>query len=270
MRLILLCLAALAGGCHSKATHDRLANGEELTLNDSGAVVDAAPRPATPAAKAGSLESNDALLTSSLKWSAEVAAVPLLLASIKADFARQQADLRKSATKDRKSAKSDGRDFHPYEQSRDYRTAGRSSALLSLAEDWYEYTGGAHPNHGTSGLLWDRAAKRQVKPIALFARPANRDARLRAPYCAALEAERKKRRGNEPDTFFSDCPKLDDLALVPTDKSGGGRFDTILLHADPYVAGPYAEGDYDIELPVTAALIAALKPEWRASFAAGR
>jgi hypothetical protein len=40
----------------------------------------------------------------------------------------------------------------------------------------------------------------------------------------------------------------------------------ITFHADPYVAGPYAEGDYDIDLPVTTAVIEAIKPEYRSSF----
>ena len=40
--------------------------------------------------------------------------------------------------------------------------------------------------------------------------------------------------------------------------------------ADPYVAGSYAEGRYEIRLPVTAAFVAALKPEYRASFEAQR
>jgi len=38
------------------------------------------------------------------------------------------------------------------------------------------------------------------------------------------------------------------------------------LIADPYVAGPYAEGNYTVDLAVTSAVIAALKPEYRASF----
>ncbi len=46
--------------------------------------------------------------------------------------------------------------------------------------------------------------------------------------------------------------------------------DEITFHADPYVAGPYAEGDYDIALPVTQAVIEALKPAYRSSFEAQR
>ena len=97
---------------------------------------------------------------------------------------------------------------------------------------------------------------------------------LRDPYCRALAAERKKRRGgdNEPSPVpeFDACPKLSELALIPADSSHRGRFDTIHLIAAPYTAGPYSEGDYDIALPVTGRLVAALKPEYRDSFAAQR
>ena len=47
-------------------------------------------------------------------------------------------------------------------------------------------------------------------------------------------------------------------------------FDRIGFLIGPYAAGPYAEGSYDVTLPVTPAVIAAVKPEFRTAFAAGR
>jgi hypothetical protein len=41
-----------------------------------------------------------------------------------------------------------------------------------------------------------------------------------------------------------------------------------LIVASPYVAGPYAEGEYEIELSVTPDLLAALKDEYRGDFEA--
>ncbi|HYC94265.1 MAG TPA: hypothetical protein VEB39_01045 [Sphingomicrobium sp.] len=66
--------------------------------------------------------------------------------------------------------------------------------------------------------------------------------------------------------MFDECPSLDEIAIIPTDDKGNGRFEILVLVASPYVAGPYAEGSYDIELKVTPELIAALKTEYRASF----
>ena len=52
------------------------------------------------------------------------------------------------------------------------------------------------------------------------------------------------------------------------DSNKDGKFDRLLLVASPYVAGPWVEGSYEIELPLTADLIAALKSEYRPSFTA--
>ena len=44
------------------------------------------------------------------------------------------------------------------------------------------------------------------------------------------------------------------------------RFESLVLIASPYVAGPWVEGSYEINLPVTADLITALKSEYQGSF----
>jgi hypothetical protein len=97
---------------------------------------------------------------------------------------------------------------------------------------------------------------------------------LRQPYCKALDAERNKRRGPDytPGSIaeFDSCPKLLDLALIPSSSVDGGKFDQIHLIAAPYQVGSYAEGEFDIALPVSARLIAAMKPRYRASFSAQR
>jgi hypothetical protein len=129
--------------------------------------------------------------------------------------------------------------------------------------------------HGTKGLLWDRSAGREIGFADLFTGGAAAIDRLfRASYCAALGKARAEKRGSaeEPaakDDPFSQCPKFADLAVIPSGKAGQPMRE-ITFHADPYVAGPYAEGDYAITLPVTADGIAALKPAYRSSFEAQR
>ena len=149
-----------------------------------------------------------------------------------------------------------------------YDTAGQSTRLLSLKVDVGSYTGGAHGNHGVGSLLWDRQAQREIKDSGLFADPANRDRLLTQRWCDALNKAREAKRG-EPvggGGLFDDCPKLDDIAVIPTDKNGNGRFELLTLVASPYVAGPWVEGDYEIELAVTPDLIAGLKSEYRDGF----
>ena len=68
--------------------------------------------------------------------------------------------------------------------------------------------------------------------------------------------------------MFDDCPALDEIAVIPVDSNADGRFDRLLLAASPYVAGPWVEGAYEVELDVTPDLVAGLKAEYRPSFAA--
>jgi hypothetical protein len=89
----------------------------------------------------------------------------------------------------------------------------------------------------------------------------------RAAYCKALDAERAQRReGEKLDGDFGACPKYAELKIAPFDNDGDGRFDRFHFVAEEYVAGPYVAGPYETPLPVTAELIAALKPEYRGSF----
>ena len=68
------------------------------------------------------------------------------------------------------------------------------------------------------------------------------------------------------DGDFALCPKFRELAIAPIDSNGNGRFEEIAFVASPYVAGPYVEGAYEVRVPVTARLIAAIEPAYRTSF----
>src|SRR5262249_49739795 len=44
----------------------------------------------------------------------------------------------------------------PYSFSRVYRLRAAAGKYVSVIADEYEFTGGAHPNHGSKTFLWDR------------------------------------------------------------------------------------------------------------------
>jgi hypothetical protein len=117
-------------------------------------------------------------------------------------------------------------------------------------------------------LLWDLSLGREIRIEDQFIRASSFAALTRVPYCAALAKEQLKRREGEKLDLpeFNECPKYSDLAIAPVDKDKDGRFDTIAFMASPYVAGPYAEGEYENELPVTRQLLAAMRPAYRASY----
>ena len=241
---------------------------------DSGAGTTPAnaPQAARPTPAAFVKDDNNDLVEFHYGWSKEAAAEPKLVETLKADMDKLWADIRSSANADRDERKKRGFEFHAYTSSTDYQTSGESGRLLSLRADHSEYTGGAHSNSMTSLLLWDRGTERAIKFGDLFTAPENRDRLLTQRWCDALNVEREKKRGAPVggDGIFDECPKLDDIAIIPTDKDGNGKFEWLVLVASPYVAGPYVEGNYEVDLAVTPDLIAALGESYHNSFEAGQ
>jgi hypothetical protein len=75
-----------------------------------------------------------------------------------------------------------------------------------------------------------------------------------------------ERRGT--DESATECPaaKEQPITLRP---GADQRFDSFYALLNPYVAGSWAEGPYDFAFPVTAELIALIKPEYRDAFVVG-
>ena len=65
--------------------------------------------------------------------------------------------------------------------------------------------------------------------------------------------------------MFDECIKPSEQTVI-LGSSNGRTFDKVGVLAGPYAAGPYAEGDYEFTLPVTPALLKAVKPEYRGAF----
>ena len=156
-----------------------------------------------------------------------------------------------------------------YQSTITYELNGRSDRLLSLSGGHWEFTGGAHGNGNSISLLWDRVRNREVTIPQLFARPT--EYALLAPrYCEELKKARIEQRGGNGELKtipqFDECPKFSDLTIELVDDDKNHRFETLRFTADQYVAGPYSEGPYIVDLPVTRRLTAAIKPEYRASF----
>lgn len=227
-----------------------------------------AAKPTAPAAQAFVFDDKNELIEFHFAWSAEAAATPQLVDRFRKEMDKAKSELIAGARDDKAMRDKEGYYFNGHTSSTDYKTAGQSGRLLSLYADIAAYTGGAHGNYGTSELLWDRQTAKELAFADLFTAAANMDRLLTQPWCDALNKAREEKRG-EPvggGGMFDECPPLGDIAIIPADKDGNGRFDRLQLIADPYVAGPYAEGDYEVELPVTAALVAAIRSDYRESF----
>lgn len=221
-----------------------------------------------PPAKPVSVEVNDDLIEFEYSWPAEAAAIPELEQRFRREMSKAKTELVASARQDKAMRDKLGSDFNPFSAATAYETAGQSPRLLSLRVDSDGYTGGAHGYASTSALLWDRQARREIKFADLFAERSNRDRLLTQRWCDSLNKAREEKRG-EPvggGGLFDDCPALDDVSIIPVDADKDGRFEKLLVVASPYVAGPWVEGAYEVELATNSDLVAALRTEFKPSF----
>ncbi|WP_375291453.1 DUF3298 and DUF4163 domain-containing protein [Qipengyuania sp.] len=141
---------------------------------------------------------------------------------------------------------------------------------LSLSADTYTYTGGAHGMSGLQSLVWNKKNDEGMEGVELFTSAAALEAALGDRLCKALNAERQKKRGEPVDSAnanygFNECQPIKDSTVL-VGSSNGKTFDRMTVYFGPYVAGPYAEGAYELDFPVTAAVLDAVKPEYRGSF----
>ena len=157
----------------------------------------------------------------------------------------------------------------------EYDLRGRTSQLVSLSATRWEFTGGAHGNGWSDSLLWDRERQAAVNFSVLFSDWSAAQSLLRVPVCLAVDrAQFLHEGGNAADYSPQDdgadpdlpegCPDVERVTLVPAG-APDQPFDRLLIR---YTSGVYIEGITDAEIPVTDALIALLRPEWRQSFRA--
>ncbi|MEM1133424.1 MAG: hypothetical protein AAGH53_10830 [Pseudomonadota bacterium] len=111
-------------------------------------------------------------------------------------------------------------------------------------------------------FLWDTEGDREIAWTDVFdARVWN--GKVRRQFCAGLQAERIKR-GTQQSTF---CPEFDKL-LINFEQAESGQ-SQLSFGALAYIAGSYAEGAYDIRIPLDQNLLAAVQPEYRSTFDLG-
>lgn len=152
----------------------------------------------------------------------------------------------------------------------EWKMVAETPDFLSLSGAVSTYTGGAHGLYGMRSLVWDKVRKLAVDGVGVFRSPEALEAALGPKLCAALNAEREKRRGQpvvpgSGGAGFDECQHVTD-ATVLVGSSNGKTFDRIGIWFGPYVAGPYAEGAYELTFPVDAKVRAAVKDEFAVAF----
>lgn len=258
--------AILVAGCSREAAPPAATNNAAAA---SPARPTQPPKVPVPATEAFSVEDRSDLLDFGYSYPAQAAAVPEIADKLRDRMRDTKEDALAMAREDRKAAKDSGYPFRQHSLETHWSVEADTPRFLSLIGETYTYTGGAHGMTGYATLLWDRQDGREISVPALMTSQGAFAKAVGDRFCDALDAAREEKRG-EPvkrgADDFSDC--IDPLrqTLVPMSENGKA-IDRIEVVIGPYEAGPYAEGSYEIPLAVDAAMLSAVKPEYRAAFA---
>ena len=271
-----LAVLLLASGCQGDAGPDTAPSQAayvpeaEVTLPGADASEVPSEAPSESAVAMGrSVEASNDLYEFTYSYPDAAGAIPQLKDLLDTRLYQAREQLASSSGEDQKAAKKEGFPYNPHSYGAKWQVVTGLPGWLSLSADLYSYLGGAHGMSNFDSLLWDRRAGKARKPRDLFtSSDALRNA-IHKPFCDALDKEREKRRG-EPvqrgsGQIFTEC--IDPVAqTLILGSSNGQTFDRIGILVAPYEAGPYAEGTYEVTLPVTGRIMATLKPQYRASF----
>ena len=267
MRVLLLTPLALLAACSA----EKAPAPAPSTAATAAAEATAPPAPPvqTPVTAREVHEKND-LYEFDYSYPATAGAVPELKALLDKELEEARRELKVQATEGRKAAKESGFPYHPYTHTVEWKVVTDLPAWLSLSTLVGFYSGGAHPNYVYDTVLWDRIAARRRAPVDLFASKAALASAIRKPFCRELDRQRARKRsgsgvGDIPE--FSDCIDPSEQTVI-LGSSNGKAFDRIGVLVAPYAAGPYAEGDYEVTVPVTQKVLDAVRPEFKPAFVA--
>ncbi|QYJ08038.1 PdaC/SigV domain-containing protein [Qipengyuania flava] len=263
--LFLISLALSSAACSDGAEY-----AEDVGVDDSAAAATgAAPSGDAAAAEAVSLEEESERFVFAYAWPGEASAIPALGEELQQRADDLRAELASQADDDWNAA--EGQEWTPRQHSAsvEWKVVADTPRFLSLSSEMATYSGGAHGMYGVSSLVWDREAGEGMDGVALFNSPVALEQGLGQRLCDTLNTARERRRGMEiedgsTDTFDT-CPGLDEASVL-VGSSNGRTFDRITVYFGPYVAGPYAEGAYELDFDVTASVIDAVKPEYAGAF----
>lgn len=139
-----------------------------------------------------------------------------------------------------------------YENTITVTTAAETAKLFSLKRTSLDYSGGAHPNTLTSGILWDKALKRRIGLADLFRKGADLTV-LDQALCSALNTAKRARVPDGASITFDSkpfaCPRAATTPFVLTPGDTPGKAAGLTFLIGPYQAGSYAEGGYEIAIP---------------------
>lgn len=269
---VLALVALVLAGCGAAAP---VAPAESSTAAPSPgpSAAGSGASPATAAqsgeGRARNEEFESELYSFSYSYPAEAGAVAGVRAMLYADLEKQRAEIAGQAAEAKRDADKEGYPYRPHSLGTGWEVVANLPDWLSLSAGISSYSGGAHGNFGFDALLWDKRADKLRGPLDLFRSERAFAETVQGALCAELDRQRAEKLGAPVPAgstdMFDECIDPNETVII-LGSSNRKTFDRIGFLIAPYIAGPYAEGDYEVTLPVTAALLATVKPQFRASF----
>ncbi len=248
LSLILLAMPLALAACN----RDR----DEPAPTEVAAETDA-PAQETPAASPSNLSFADKTehATVSLTLPEGIKAEPDLHARTYAEEVRNLRQFEEGALAARTEAEGD-EGMPPFEKTVTVTVAGQTDRLFSLRREAFDYSGGAHPNTLTTGIVWDRSLKRVIGAPELFRKGADLTA-LDQALCTAVNAARRARVPDARTITLAGrdgwaCPRAADTPFVLAPGEQAGKAGGLIFLIGPYQVGPGVEGGYEIAIPQTA------------------
>ena len=198
----------------------------------------------------------------------EAAQIPELAKALDGDRSVKREALVAAAERDRAAAEKGGFPYRAHSHRQTWQRVTSTPRFLSLSAEIETYAGGAHGMQGFDTLIWDRNRRKQMKPLDLFQGGEAFDAAIREPFCAAIKRAKAAKgivADEAPDSVFAKCPPAS-AQTVWLGSSDGRYLDRMTIAIAPYEIGPYAEGSYKINVPVTGALVKVVKEEFARDF----
>lgn len=243
----------------------------------AAAKVPGAPPGAPPGGAADELAKNapasDVKETSDLvefaySYPREAAQIPELATFLDADRQAKRDALVAAAQRDKAASAKGDFPYHAHSHLQRWQRVTNTPRFLSLSAEIETYMGGAHGMTSFDTLLWDRNKRARLKPVDLFTSTEAFDAAIREDFCARIrqaKAAKGIQAADDPDGPFGKCPPAS-AQTIWLGSSDGRHLDRMTIAIAPYEIGPFAEGSYKINVPVTSALVRAVKPDFARDF----
>ncbi|WP_447930076.1 DUF3298 and DUF4163 domain-containing protein [Sphingopyxis fribergensis] len=212
-------------------------------------------------------ETND-LIEFVYAYPKEAAQIPELAKALDDDRAVKREALVAAAQRDKDAAEKGGFPYRAHSHRQIWQRVTSTPRFLSLSAEIDAYAGGAHGNPAFDTLIWDRNRRKQMKALDLFKSGEAFDAAIRDSFCAGIKRAKAAKgitADEAPDSVFAKCPPAS-AQTVWLGSSDGRFLDRMTIAIGPYEVGPYAEGSYKINVPVTGALVKAVKDEFARDF----